>query len=87
MPTTFMLTDYDVGNTNLTQEEEGSLSFTLQTQRNFMDKNKQTTITTSGTEDNTLSASIDWKDKTIEIQGVRKPSAVVKQRIGGAFSS
>lgn len=82
MPT-FTFSDYDTGNSLIVPDQEGPPSFTIRTQRGFMDQLKHTTLTASGMD---LSGAIDWTKKTMEIKGVTKPYTEVKDKIGGTFS-
>ena len=79
MPT-FTFSDYDTGNSLIVPDQEGPPSFTIRTQRGFMDQLKHTTLTASGMD---LSGAIDWTKKTMEIKGVTKPYTEVKDKIGG----
>ncbi|KAF8152959.1 hypothetical protein B0H34DRAFT_86620 [Crassisporium funariophilum] len=79
--------DYDVGNNTIVPDQECSLSFTIRTERGFMDQVKSTTVTASSKRGGEfLHGGIDWKKKTMEIQGVTKPLVEVKRKHGGTFS-
>ena len=84
MPT-FTFSDYDIGNSLIVPDQQGSTPFTIRMQRGFMDQPKRTTLTASGVE-STLDGAIDWKNKTMEINGVTKPFAEVKHKVGGALN-
>jgi hypothetical protein len=81
----FTFSDYDIGNSLIVPDQQGSMSFTIRMQRGFMDQPKRTTLTTSGME-GTLDGAIDWKNKTMGINGVTKPFAEVKHKVGGALN-
>jgi hypothetical protein len=85
MPT-FTFSNYDIGNSPIVPDQEGSLSFTIHTERSFMDQVKRTTVTASGVEDRALNGAIDWTKKAIEVKGITKPFSEVKYKMGGAFS-
>jgi len=82
MPT-FTFSNYDIGNSTIVPDQEGSLSFTIRTQRGFIDQPKQTTLTVAGVD---ISGTIDWAKKTMEVKGVTKPFTEVKDKTGGTFS-
>ena len=86
MPT-FTFSEYDVGNTLLVPDDGGPSLAISTTRSNFTDQPQLTTIqvVVPGAEGTVLGA-LDWKNKTVEIAGVRKPKAEVKHKPGGAFS-
>jgi hypothetical protein len=85
--TIFTFSEYDIGNSPIVPDQEGSVSFTISTERGLMDQPKTTTLTPSGdTENNALGGAIDWKKKTVQVGGVTKPFAEVKHTTGGVFS-
>jgi hypothetical protein len=83
---TFTFSSYDIGNSPIVPNQEGSLSFAIHMQRGFLDQPKETTLTAHGVEDNALNGAIDWTKKTIEVKGVVKPFGEVKHKVGGALS-
>lgn len=84
---TFTVSKHGIGNSPIVPDQQGLLSFTIQTDRNIFQDCKQTSLTTSGPgeEPNALSGRIDWKNKMIGVNGVMKPFAEVKRKVGGIF--
>ncbi|KAF9462187.1 hypothetical protein BDZ94DRAFT_1322738 [Collybia nuda] len=84
----FTFTEYDLGNSPMVSTTEGSLSFSLNTERSFMDLNELTSLTVSDANGKDIpGGSIDWKKKTIEVMGATKPWAEVKRKPGGLLST
>jgi hypothetical protein len=83
--TKFTFSEYDIGNSPIVPDQEGSISFTISTERSFMDQPKKTTLISSG--DNALGGVMDWKKKTLQVGGITKPLAEVKRKTGGVFST
>jgi hypothetical protein len=83
---TFAFTNYDIGNSRIVSSQDGISSFTIRTKRGFMDMHILTTITPDGKGAAALGGAIDWKKKTLTLNGVTKPFAEVKRKIGGALS-
>jgi hypothetical protein len=82
-----MLLEYDLGNTTIVPDppEASQVSFAIQTKRSFMDMPKLTTLRmSSGSE--VIVGEIDWKTKTIVINGRKKLVAELKKKIGGTLS-
>jgi len=91
MPTgTFTFSSDDFGNSSIVPEpgHAGSATFTIHTERGFLDLPILTTLTSSDSENTELKAggAIDWSQETLEIIGTTKPLAEVKHRIGGYLS-
>jgi hypothetical protein len=86
---TFTFPNYDIGNGPIIPSEENpsKLGFIVATERGFMDQTKRTVLTSFGTQDEGLGGAIDYKKKTMEVQGVTSPFAAVKYHVGGTFSS
>jgi len=82
---TYVFSEYDIGNGNFVSDEKNAVSFTISTERGFMDMNKLTTLTASD-EGPEVTLTLDWKKKTMDIQGVTKPMADVRRKHGGVFS-
>jgi hypothetical protein len=87
-PLTFKLSEYDLGNTPIIPDppEASQVSFAFQTERSFMDMPKLTTLTMMSSGSETIVGVIDWKKKTMEIEGKTKPMAELKKKIGGTLS-
>ena len=62
---------------------QAGLSFTTRTEWGFMDMPKMTTLMPMN---GSFGGAIDWKKKTMEVNGVAKPVAEVKRKLGGALS-
>jgi len=75
---TFTFSHVDVGNSLLVPDQESSISFTTCTTREPEDGPKLMTLTASSMEGKALHGSIDWRKKTIEVNGVLKSLAQVK---------
>ena len=86
MPT-FTFSEYDVGNTLLVPDDGGP-SLSISTTRGSFGQPKMTTIqvVVPGAE-GTVLGGFEWKNETVEIAGIRKPSAKVKREIEAGFTT
>ncbi|KAH8818872.1 hypothetical protein DL96DRAFT_1560379 [Flagelloscypha sp. PMI_526] len=95
MPYTF--TNYDVQNSAIipSDEKSGTIGYRITTERrSIIDSPKRTVIYKTGAdgqlkegEPQVILAKIEFKEEKMEVGGVSKTFAEVKQRVGGTFSS
>lgn len=92
MPYTF--TNYDVQNSAVipSDEKSGTIGFHITTERSMIDAPKRTVFYKTGADgqlkegEQVIVGRIDFKEKKIEVGGVSKTFAEVKQKTGGTFS-
>ncbi|KAJ3505870.1 hypothetical protein NLJ89_g7186 [Agrocybe chaxingu] len=85
---TFNLSEYDLGNTPIVPDppDASPLSFTTATERSFTDAPKLTTLTTTSSDPETkpIVGVLDWKKKTMEINGRTRLVADLKSKTSGS---
>ncbi|CAA7260636.1 unnamed protein product [Cyclocybe aegerita] len=85
---TFSLPDYDLGNMPIVPDppDASPLSFATATERSFTDAPKLTTLTMTSSDPDIkpIVGGLDWKKKTMEINGKIKPIAELKSKTSGS---